>query len=299
MEVANADRNEGSRLAIVGGRRRHGAVYFDRSLGPLVSVITAVFNARRSVADCIESVLRQNYTNLEFIIVDAGSIDGTVDVIRKYDNQIDVWLSEHDNGIFDAWNKGLKLATGEWIAFLGADDVYTPGAIGRYMEAAQLHPKAEFICSRAQLVHPAGYAPIFGGPWKWPTSARFMTSIHVGTMHKRSLFERYGEFDTSYRSAGDYDFLLRVGGKLQAAFIPDVTVKMSSGGASDSVSGLYEARQAKIRRGVRSPAMATWDLAILLARRNVRKVLLAVLPRRLRALVSVLAGRDGTGRQAR
>jgi glycosyltransferase involved in cell wall biosynthesis len=292
MVAANKDQIEESASELVGGRRRDGADDFDRSLGPVVTVITAVFNARRTIADCIESVLQQDYRNLEFIVIDAASTDGTVDVIRKYDSRIDVWRSERDSGIFDAWNKGLKLATGEWIAFLGADDVYTPGAIALYMGAAQRHPTVEFICSRAQLIHPTGYAPIFGGPWKWPTSARYMTSIHVGTMHKRNLFERYGEFDANYRSAGDYDFLLRIGGQLQAAFIPDVTVKMSAGGASDSVSGLYEARRAKIRRGARSPAMATWDLAILLARRNVRKVLLSMLPQKLQALVKVLAGRD-------
>jgi glycosyltransferase involved in cell wall biosynthesis len=292
MVAANKDQIEESASALVGGRRRDGADVFDRSLGPVVTVITAVFNARRTIADCIESVLRQDYKNVEFIIVDAGSTDGTVDVIRKYENRIDIWRSERDDGIFDAWNKGLKLATGEWIAFLGADDVYTPEAIAQYMGAARRHPEAEFICSRAQLVHPSGYAPIFGGPWKWPTSARYMTSVHVGTMHKRTLFDRYGEFDANYRSAGDYDFLLRIGGNLHAAFISDVTVKMSAGGASDSVSGLYEAREAKIRRGVRSPAMATWDLAILLARRNVRKALLLILPKKLQAVVKVLAGRD-------
>jgi glycosyltransferase involved in cell wall biosynthesis len=257
-----------------------------------VTVITAVFNARDCVTDCIESVLRQDYPNIEFIIVDAASTDGTIDIIRRYEGEIDIWLSETDNGIFDAWNKGLNLAKGDWIAFLGADDAYTPGAIRRYTEAARQHPDAEFICSRAQLVHPAGYSPIFGAAWKWPTCARFMTSIHVGTMHKRSLFERYGVFDTSYRSAGDYEFLLRAGSKLEAAFIPDVTVRMRSGGASDSASGLYEARQAKIRRGVRSPGLAALDLVILLARRHVRRALLAVFPRRMQTLVKKLAGHD-------
>jgi glycosyltransferase involved in cell wall biosynthesis len=275
-----------------GGRRLGGAARFDRSLGPTVSVITAVFNARDCIADCIESVLCQDYPNIEFIIVDAVSDDGTIDVIRQYEDGIDIWISEPDKGIFDAWNKGLDLATGEWIAFLGADDAYAPGAVRRYMETAQQHSNAEFICSRAQLVHPSGYAPIFGGPWKWPACARFMTMIHVGTMHKRSLFERYGKFDTFYRIAGDYEFLLRAGGRLSAAFMPDVTVTMRSGGASDSAAGLYEARHAKIQRRVRSPGLATVDLLMLLARRHVRRAMLALFPKRMQTVIKKLGGHD-------
>src|ERR1700732_3837604 len=91
---------------------------------PPVSIITAVFNGQDSIASCIQSVLRQNYPNIEHIIVDGGSTDGTVEVLRHYGGQIATWISEPDAGVYDAWNKGLKLASGHWIAFLGADDIY-------------------------------------------------------------------------------------------------------------------------------------------------------------------------------
>jgi glycosyltransferase involved in cell wall biosynthesis len=260
--------------SISGGRRHRGRQLCTNPGVPTVSVITAVFNARDCIANCIQSVLAQDYQSIEYIVVDAASNDGTIEVIRRYDDSIDIWISEPDNGIFDAWNKGLELATGEWVAFLGADDVYLPSAIRDYMSLALEHAEAEFLCSRAQLVHSSGYAPVFGGPWKWPTFARAMTTIHVGTMHRRSLFERYGNFDASYRIAGDYEFLLRARNQLQTAFMDTKTVLMRAGGASDSTAGLYEARRAKISAGVRSRVLATLDLIILVARFHVRSLVL-------------------------
>ena len=253
-------------------------------------MITAVFNAQDSVATCIESVLQQDYPNIEYIVVDAVSTDGTIEVIRRYDDRIDIWISEPDKGIFDAWNKGLDLAKGEWIAFLGADDAFVPGAIRRYIELAAQLPSAEFLSSKAQLIHPTGYSPIFGDPWMWPACARLMTTIHVGTLHKRSLFERYGKFDTLYRIAGDYEFLLRAGGQLKAGFLPELTVMMRSGGASDSTAGLYEARNAKIRTGARSATLATLDLMILIPRFYVRRLLLALFRKHLRIVKRILTG---------
>jgi glycosyltransferase involved in cell wall biosynthesis len=253
-----------------------------------VSVVTAVFNARDCIAQCIESVLHQDYPNIEYIVVDAASADGTLDVIRRYDDRIDCWISEPDKGIYDAWNKGLNLSTGDWVAFIGADDVYVPNAISRYIELARRQASAEFLSSRAQLVDASGYSPIFGGPWSWPACARLMTTIHVGTMHKRSLFERYGQFDSTYRIAGDYELLLRAGAKLQAGFTPDLTILMRSGGASDSTAGLYEARRAKIQSGARSAAGANWDLMILIVRFHLRRLLLALFRKRVKTVRKIL-----------
>ncbi len=276
--------------SVRGGRRLHNLTPFDSSAGPTVSVITAVFNAQDCIAECIESVLQQDYPNIEYIIVDAVSKDGTIDVIRRYDDKINIWISEPDDGIFDAWNKGLNLATGEWIAFLGADDAYVPGAIRRYMEVANQYPFAEFLSSQAKVVHATGYSPISGGPWSWPACARLLTTIHVGTMHKRSLFERYGKFDAFYRIAGDYEFLLRAGSQLKAAFLPEVTVMMRAGGASDSTASLYEARYAKIQRQVRSKILATLDLILLIPRFYIRRLLLAIFRKHLRTVKQTLRG---------
>lgn len=262
--------------SVSGGRRIKSLAPFDNSVDCTVSVITAVFNAQDCIADCIESVLTQDYPNIECIIVDAASTDGTVDVIRRYDDKIDLWISEPDTGIFDAWNKGLKLASGNWIAFLGADDIYLPGAIRKYMNLALKCSGADFLSSHARLIHPSGYSPVFGAPWKWPACARALTTIHVGTMHRRSLFERYGNFDTSYRSAGDYEFLLRAGAQLKAAFMPEVTVMVRAGGASESTANIFERKRAKTQRRVRSATAATLDLMVDIVRFHLRRLILSL-----------------------
>ncbi len=250
---------------ISGGKRFRGDTPSPNPQMPRVSVITAVFNGEDCIASCIESVLRQDYPNIEHIILDGCSTDGTVAILRQYQDKIAFWQSEPDNGVYDAWNKGLDLANGEWIAFLGADDLYLPGAITAYIELAKQNQEAEFLSSRAQLDHPTGYSPVFGGPWEWPRFSKAMSTIHVGTLHHRNLFKRFGQFDTSYRIAGDYEFMLRSRSSLRAAFTPTVTVIMRAGGLSDSTAGYLEARRAKIEAGVRSPfaAFVEWQRAIL------------------------------------
>jgi glycosyltransferase involved in cell wall biosynthesis len=243
---------------------------------PLVSVITAVFNGREHLAACIESVLCQDYPNIEHIILDGGSTDGTLMVIRHYEDQIAFWKSEPDKGVYDAWNKGLKLARGEWIAFLGADDTYLPGAVSTYVELGRRNPEAQFLSSMARLNHPTGYSPIFGGPWEWPRFTAGMSTIHVGTMHHRSLFETFGQFDSSYRIAGDYEFMLRPRNMLRAAFTPAVTVVMRAGGLSDSTAGYHEARRAKIAAGVRTPLAASIELWKAILRFHLRRLYLKV-----------------------
>lgn len=241
---------------------------------PLVSIITAVFNGHEHIAACIESVLHQDYPNVEHIILDGGSTDGTVTILRSYEDRIAFWRSEPDKGVYDAWNKGLEHARGEWIAFLGADDIYLPSAISTYIDLARRNPDAEFLSSRARLEHETGYSPVFGGRWEWPRFARAMSTIHVGTMHRQSLFKQFGQFDISYRIAGDYEFLLRAREALRTAFTPAITVVMRAGGLSDSTAGLYEALRAKIAANARHPLAAAIDLRRAILRFYVRRMLL-------------------------
>lgn len=257
-----------------GGQRLKGLLAKSTTELPLVTVVTAVFNGQPYVAECLESVLNQDYPNIEHIVLDGGSSDGTLDVLRRYDDKIAFWKSESDKGVYDAWNKSLDLANGEWIAFLGADDVYLPKAISTYIDLARNHPKAEFLSSRAKLNHPTGHSPIFGGPWAWPRFATAMSTIHVGTMHHRSMFERLGRFDQTYRIAGDYEFMLRAKDTLKSAFTPEVTIVMRAGGLSDSTAGLYEARRAKIENSVRTRLVAEFELRRAIARFHLRQLYL-------------------------
>jgi len=104
---------------IEGGRRVKG---FSKERPPVISIITAVFNSHTTIEQTIRSVITQNYPHREYIVIDGGSTDGTVDILREFDNSIDYWVSEADNGVYDALNKGIDLAQGEWIYFLGSDD---------------------------------------------------------------------------------------------------------------------------------------------------------------------------------
>jgi len=232
---------------------------------PLVSVITSVLNCRECIADCIESVLQQDYPNIEHIILDGGSTDGTVGVLRTYEQNLTLWVSEPDAGPYEAWNKGLDRAQGDWIAFLGADDTYLPGAVRMYMELAREHPQAQFLSSKVKWLHASGYSKSFGDRWQWPRFSKFMCAAHPGSMHRRELFDRYGRYDPSYRSAGDYEFLLRPGPELLTAFMPVITVAMQAGGISNSPRALKEAMRAKVQSGQRSAGLAAleWQLAIL------------------------------------
>src|SRR5262245_10485080 len=202
---------------------------------PLVTVITAVFNGEKDLEHAIRSVFRQTYDNVEYIIVDGGSGDATLDIIRTYEHAIDYWVSESDSGIYDAWNKGIRLATGEWIAFLGADDAYLERALESYVERiiALGNNGYDYISSQANLVSDHGSVRTTGIEWNWYTVRRYMNVAHVGALHHRRLFEKYGLYDTSYKVCGDYEFLLRPGSRLRAAYLNAVTVDMRIGGESD------------------------------------------------------------------
>ena len=106
----------------VGGLRTKGITKSSRPGEPLISVVTVVYDGAATLGQTIRSVLGQTYGNVEYVIIDGGSIDGTLDVIRSYEDRIDYWQSEPDGGIYDAMNKGIALATGEYVYVLGCDD---------------------------------------------------------------------------------------------------------------------------------------------------------------------------------
>ena len=229
---------------------------------PLVSVITAVLNGAEFLARCIQSVIDQDYENIEHIIIDGGSTDGSVDILRRFDQRIAFWISEPDSGHADAWNKGLARARGDWICFLGADDEFLPGAVSAYMRLAGQHSEADYLCSRMRRVYPSGYTRIKGEPWRWAEFQKRMTTAHPGSMHRRDLFQKLGTYDTSYRTAQDYEFLLRARGQLKAAYMPRVTVMMRAGGVSESAKTLRDAERAKVRSGGRPKPLAALEFHI-------------------------------------
>jgi len=139
----------------------------------LVSIITVSYNSALTIRDTIESVLNQTYSNIEYILIDGNSNDNTVGIIKSYEEKFKEkeisykWISEPDTGIYNAWNKGLKFTTGEWIAFIGSDDCYMPDAISDYaIEISKVKNKNyDFIYSNVKLVDGKKEIKIIKGVW--------------------------------------------------------------------------------------------------------------------------------------
>lgn len=221
---------------------------------PKISIITVSFNAVLTIEKTILSVVSQTYSNIEYIIIDGSSIDGTIDVIKKYEDKISYWISEPDNGIYDAWNKGLKKATGEWICFLGADDQlvnnHTEIYVNYILDAKE---ELDYVMSNVDLVDKSGcFIRTIGKPYKWNAFKKRMCCLHTGSMHSIKYFDKYGKFDTKYKITGDYEILLRAKDNLKVGYIDKSTVKMQVGGISDSQNVHKENKKAKIHTAERN-----------------------------------------------
>jgi len=219
----------------------------------LISIIIATYNAAETLELSFQSIFAQANSKYELLVIDGGSTDNTVEIIKKYESNISYWISEPDNGIYDAWNKGIAKASGDWIMFLGADDQLIHDALNSYLQFMNQNVKDgnfDFISSRVQMIDKNGKPiRIKGWPFEWPLFLKEMTVAHPGALHSKKLFQRYGEFDTRYKIVGDYEFLLRPGDSLKALFMDKVTVLMSEGGVSDSVNSIKEHYKAVIETG--------------------------------------------------
>ena len=219
----------------------------------------------------VDSILSNSYFPIELIVIDGGSTDGTNQLLTFYSKRIAHIVSEPDSGIYDAWNKGVRLATGQYIAFLGAGDCYVPDGLRELVDCALANPEADFISSQVEIVSGGKVLRITGYAWNWTVFRRYMNATHVGSLHSKRLFEKYGDFDISYRIAGDYEFLLRAGDSLKSAYLEQVIVRMEAGGASQSGYRVFsETERAKLRHQTVPPWVARLDTVIAHAKRFVR-----------------------------
>lgn len=216
-----------------------------------ISIVTAVYNGEKTLQRLIDSISVQKEADIEFIIIDGGSSDNTVSIIKENKSVIDYWISEPDKGIYDAWNKGIVAASGDWIMFLGCDDVLMPNALKIYRQfLQQLQTNHLLVSSKVKMVDVNGnFIRIKGWPFEWPLFLKEMTIAHPGALHATELFRKYGMFNTDFKIVGDYELLLRPGSKLNAAYLNEVTVVMSEGGVSDSVAAIKEHYRAVIKNG--------------------------------------------------
>lgn len=200
-----------------------------------VSVITATLNSRTYLEDTIQSVLAQNYPSLEYVIVDGGSADGTVDLIRAHENRLAAWVSEPDQGIADAFNKGLAKTSGDYVLFLNSDDrLARQDAIEIMMDAARHSGEPEIIYGDCTLIDRQSSRPIrrVSIPFV-PVYFRLGRIIpHPALFMKRSYIEAYGNFDTSFQIAMDFELLLRGIFECRVVHVQKVVTVVRSGGLS-------------------------------------------------------------------
>ncbi len=176
---------------------------------PKISVITVCFNAIDSIENTIRSVLSQTYSNIEYIIVDGGSSDGTVDIIKKYDGKIANWISEKDHGIYDAMNKGILMSTGEWINFRNCGDTFsTKDALSKIFEVP-VDNSVSVLHGDCFFVSKFDYIRLVPPVVKNVNCFQFeMPVFHIASFIRRSLHQSM-LYDLSYRASADYDFFYK------------------------------------------------------------------------------------------
>jgi len=190
---------------------------------PLVSIVTPSFNQARYLEATIQSVLSQDYPHIEYMIVDGGSNDETVDVIKKYQSKLAWWVSEKDKGQTDAINKGFARASGEILAWLNSDDTYEPGAVSAAVRYLQEHPQVGMVYADCNFINETGR--VIGKFGSAQTSYRLLrqgySHIPQQTMFFRAdLWKQVGPLDPSFYFAMDYDLWTRIAARSEIRYVP-------------------------------------------------------------------------------
>lgn len=182
---------------------------------PLVSIITPVLNGNAYLEQTIQSVLGQTYDNIEYIIIDGVSTDGSLDTIKKYEDKIDYWLSEADSTMYAAINKGFKVASGAILAYLNSDDLYYPETVEIVVDYFKKHPDTELVYGNCSFIGPKGeFLYNYHYPkYKWQSYVCFNYSslAQPTTFWRSTIHKKVGYFDILFKYAGDFDFYAKTG----------------------------------------------------------------------------------------
>lgn len=249
---------------------------------PLLSIITSTYNSGETLKETIHSILGQTYKNIEYIIIDGGSNDSTIDIIKSSENVFKnknihfKWISEPDKGIYDAWNKALKFVQGEWVVFIGSDDylkseftfenLLSSLKIAKEKKINYVYGKIEHITQNKEVIE------ITGKPWHVQKGkfSDIMNLPHSGCFNHINLFKNHGEFNSNFKIAGDYEFLLRELKKTEneAYFVDEICLVMREGGVSGTLKNrltvVKENYKARKLNGIKrfSKELFFWNLRV-------------------------------------
>lgn len=210
-----------------------------------ISIITVVRNNQKTIKTAIDSVLSQTYENIEYIVVDGASTDGTVEIVQSYGDKINKCISEPDCGLYDAMNKGLTLATGNIVGILNSDDFYMDEYVIEKVVKEFENKVVDSVFADLVYVKPDDLVKVvryYDSSLCLPGNFRkAMYPAHPTFFVKREMYEKYGYFKTDYKIAADFDLMARFlyTHKISYAYLPEPIIKMRVGGVSTSLKSLY------------------------------------------------------------
>ena len=212
-----------------------------------ISILTICYNRVKTIEETIQSVLSQDYPNIDYILIDGASTDGTQAVIEKYQNQLTTYISEPDKGMYHAINKGLAMATGDIVGLVHSDDTfYDEKVISKMVEAFSNAPDADAVYGDGLYVTNDETQKIvrnrIGGHFSLRKLENGWLPLHPTVYIKRNVLEKYGLYDTTFKIASDTEFLLRYlyKEKIKIAYLPIYFMRMKMGGLSTSKSKAIE-----------------------------------------------------------
>lgn len=209
----------------------------------IISIVIATYNAQNNIYKCLTSIENVISKDCEVILIDGNSKDDTINEIKRKEKIVDILISEPDLGIYDAWNKGIKLSSGDWILFIGSDDLLLKNSLSIYLKFLKNNDleKCDYICAQNQylnfdnkLIKNIGKEP------KWNYMKYYMPAAHVASLHNKRLFDEVGYFDIKYKICADYELLCRKKNNLNYRFIKHQIAQMKTGGMSFSTKALIE-----------------------------------------------------------
>lgn len=202
-----------------------------------ISIITIAFNSEETIEETIQSVIAQDYSNIEYIVIDGGSTDGTMSIVEKYLDKLAVVVSEPDKGIYDAMNKGVSLATGELIGILNSDDIYANNSVvssivTKVADNDSVYADLVYV-DRNNTDKVTRYWK--SGEYKLGLFRKGWMPPHPTFFLKKKCYDEFGTYNLSLKSAADYELMLRMlhKNKISVVYLPEVITKMRVGGQSN------------------------------------------------------------------